>query len=183
MLIYVVIILAALTRLVPHIPNVGVVTAVAIFAGSVFSFRKALAVTFMVRLLSDIAIGFFTWKIMLAVYAAHLLGVLFGGWVGDRQASLNRFIKVGLSGLVSAGLFFVITNFALLYTEYPHTWLGIVSAYVNGLPFLRGTLIGDVGFSLAIFVSYDLARLAVLRYKYNVCNLRSRYIQMPKLLE
>lgn len=157
-MIYLIIILAALTRVLPHMPNVAVVTAVAIFAGSVFSFRRALGITFLVRLLSDLAIGFFAWKIMVAVYIAHLLGVLFGRWIGDGAVSFNRFIKVGVSGLVVAGLFFLITNFAYLYAEYPHTWAGVVQAYANGLPFLRGTLIGDMGFSLALFVAYDAVR-------------------------
>lgn len=157
-MIYLIIILAALTRLMPHMPNVGVVTAIAIFAGSVFSFRKALGITFLVRLLSDIAIGFFAWKIMVAVYAAHLLGVWLGRSIGNGQVSVGRFGKVVVSGCVSAGLFFLITNFAYLYAEYPHTWAGIVQAYANGLPFLRGTLLGDVGFSLALFAAYDMAR-------------------------
>lgn len=159
-MIYIVIILAALTRVIPHMPNVAVVTAIAIFAGSVLPMRKALGVTFLVRLFSDIVIGFFAWKVMLAVYVAHLLGVLFGSWVGNAQLSIMRWLKVGASGLGAALLFYGLTNFALFYPEYPHTWTGIVQAYVNGLPFLRGTLLGDIGFSVALFASYDLIRLA-----------------------
>ncbi len=157
-MIYLIIILAALTRLVPHIPNVGVVTAVAIFAGSVFSVRKALGVTFFVRLLSDIAIGFFAWKVMVAVYVAHLFGVLFGKWVASSKSLQARWVTILGSGLGAACLFFLITNFAFLYAEYPHTVAGILESYTNGLPFLRGTVIGDVGFSFALFLVYDTAR-------------------------
>lgn len=160
-MIYLVIILAALTRVVPHMPNVAVVTAIAIFAGSVLPMRKAVGVTFLVRLFSDIVIGFFTWKLMVAVYAAHLLGVLFGRWIGSGRVNIARFGKVVASSLSTSILFFVITNFALLYAEYPHTWAGIVEAYANGLPFLRGTLLGDVGFSVALFLAYDVVRVAV----------------------
>ena len=160
-MIYLVIILAALTRVVPHMPNVAVVTAVAIFAGSVLPMRKALGITFLVRLFSDIVIGFFAWKLMVAVYAAHLLGVLFGKWIGSGKVSVARFGKVVASSLSTSILFFVLTNFALLYAEYPHTWAGITQAYVNGLPFLRGTLLGDVGFSVSMFLVYDAARVLI----------------------
>lgn len=160
-MIYLVIILAALTRVVPHMPNVAVVTAIAIFAGSMLPMRKALGVTFLVRLFSDIVIGFFTWKLMVAVYAAHLLGVLFGKWIGSGKVGLVRFGKVVTSSLATSVLFFAVTNFALLYAEYPHTWAGVTQAYVNGLPFLRGTLLGDVGFSVTLFLVYDLARVTV----------------------
>lgn len=161
MMIYLVIILAALTRVIPHMPNVAVVTAVAIFAGSVLPMRKALGITFLVRLFSDIVIGFFTWKLMVAVYAAHLLGVLFGRWIGSGKVSVARFGKVVASSLSTSVSFFVLTNFALLYAEYPHTWAGITQAYINGLPFLRGTLLGDVGFSVSLFLIYDAARVLV----------------------
>lgn len=160
-MIYLVIILAALTRVVPHMPNVAVVTAVAIFAGSLLPMRKALGVTFLVRLFSDIVIGFFAWKLMVVVYVAHLLGVLFGKWIGSGKVSVARFGKVVASSLSTSVLFFVLTNFALLYAEYPHTWAGITQAYVNGLPFLRGTLLGDVGFSVSMFLVYDAARVVV----------------------
>ncbi len=161
MMIYLVIILAALTRVIPHMPNVAVVTAIAIFAGSMLPMRKALGVTFLVRLFSDIVIGFFTWKLMVAVYIAHLVGVLFGKWIGSGKVSLARFGKVVASSLSTSVLFFILTNFALLYAEYPHTWAGITQAYVNGLPFLRGTLLGDIGFSVSLFLVYDAARVLV----------------------
>ena len=49
------------------------------------------------------------------------------------------------------------TNFAFLYgNAYPHTWTGIISAYVNGLPFLRGTMAGDLGYGLFLFGTYEL---------------------------
>ncbi len=169
-MIYLIIILAALTRVLPHMPNVAVVTAIAIFAGSIFSTRKALGITLLVRLLSDIAIGFFAWQLMVAVYFAHLLGVFFGRWIGNGQISLSRLTKVGLSGFVTAGLFFLITNFALLYAEYPHTLVGIMQAYVNGLPFLRGTLLSDVGFSLGLFAVYDLSRILYAKLKLKSLN-------------
>lgn len=158
-MIYGIILLAALTRLVPHMPNVGLVTAVAIFAGAYMSTRKALGVTFLVRLFSDIAIGFFAWKLMVAVYIAHLAGVGIGRWVGRSTSVVSKWLKVGASGFISAGVFFLLTNFALLYAEYPHTWAGVVEAYTNGLPFLRGTLIGDVSATVVLFLAYAFVQV------------------------
>ena len=44
---------------------------------------------------------------------------------------------------------------------YPHNFSGIVQSYINGLPFLSGTIIGDVGYTVALFGAYELVRMFV----------------------
>jgi hypothetical protein len=81
MLIYFIIILAVITRFIPHMPNAAPVTALAIFAAVYLPKKQAIGIPLVVRFVSDIFLGFFAWPQMLAVYAAHLVGVLFGLWV------------------------------------------------------------------------------------------------------
>ncbi len=63
------------------------------------------------------------------------------------------------SGLGSSMIFFVVSNFGvwLLWQNtngdyvYPHTLSGFVNCYVTAIPFIRGSLMGDVVFSLGFF--------------------------------
>ncbi len=173
MIIYFIIILAIATRLVPHMANVGIVTALGMFAAVYLSKKQAVGLVLTVRLVSDLFLGFFSWPLMLAVYGSHLVGVLFGAWIknsldkpgakrlkifGSGARPAAKWAKIFGSAVATAAIFFLVTNFAFLYASYPHTWAGITQAYINGLPFLRGTLIGDVGYAVALFGAYDLVR-------------------------
>ncbi len=164
MIVYFIIILAIATRLVPHMANVGIVTALGMFSAVYLSKKQAVGLVLAVRFVSDLFLGFFSWPLMLAVYASHLFGVLFGLWVkrsADKPAA--KWGKILGSSVAASLIFFLVTNFAFLYASYPHTWAGIMQAYVNGLPFLRGTLMGDVGYAAALFGAYDLVKYFAAR--------------------
>ncbi len=162
-MIYLIIILAIATRFVPHMSNAVPITALAIFAAANLPKKQAVGMTMAARLVSDIFLGFFGFWQMVAVYAAHLFGILLGLWI--KKSPDNKWLKIGVSGFISALVFFLTTNFAFLYSEYPHTWGGIISAYTNGLPFFRGTLIGDVGYTVALFGVYELVKYFVANRK------------------
>ena len=160
MFIYLIIILAVASRLMPHLPNAGVITALTIFSAVYLPKKQALIIPLAARFTSDLIIGFFSWPLMIAVYLAHLSGILFGLWIKQTKSS-NRWLKIILSGFGTAGVFFLITNFAFLYPEYPHTLAGITQSYINALPFLRGTIVGDVGYVVSLFGAYELAQYLV----------------------
>jgi hypothetical protein len=151
------IIFAIASRLIPHINNVAAISAVGILAGFLLPKKQAFAVPLTARLVTDVVIGFFAWQMMLAVYAAHLMGVLLGIWIKQSKKESSQWIKIASSGLFSAVLFFLITNFAFLYPNYPHTVSGVLLAYQNGLPFFRGTIVGDVAYTVGIFAVYSVA--------------------------
>ena len=155
MFIYGIIFLAVVARFIPHMPNFAPITALAIFSGANMNWKKAAGLTLAVRFISDIFLGFFSWPLMAAVYIAHLFGVLLGVYI--KQNSSYRWVKIVGSSLAASTLFFLVTNFAFLYSGYAHSISGIIIAYTNGLPFLRGTLMGDMGYSVALFGAYELA--------------------------
>jgi hypothetical protein len=168
--IYGIIVLAIASRLIPHLANLSAITALGMFAAVYLPKKQAIAIPLLARLGSDILIGFFSWPLMIAVYAAHLMGVGFGLWIKrSREESTNRWLRILFAGFGSAAAFFLITNFVAFYPSYyPQDLSGMVSAYVNGLPFLRGTVIGDVGFSVALFGSLSLVRyISARRLKVN----------------
>jgi len=156
MLLYFVIVLAVVSRFIPHMPNFAPITALAIFAAAYLPWKKAFGITFAARLISDIFIGFVSWPMMAAIYASHLVGILFGIYI--KHAKNHRWMKIIGSSVMASAIFFLVTNFAFLYSSYPHNFSGITEAYINGLPFLRGTLMGDMFYSVALFGGYSLVQ-------------------------
>ncbi|MCL5775123.1 MAG: hypothetical protein M1333_02830 [Patescibacteria group bacterium] len=151
-----IVLVAAASRFVPHIPNFAPITALAIFSAAYLPKKQAIVIPLAARFVSDLFIGFFAWQLMLAVYASHLLGVLFGLWIKQEKGS--RWLKIFASSVGASLLFFAITNFAFLYVQYPHNFSGIVQAYVAGMPFLKGTVLGDLTYSVVLFGAYALAK-------------------------
>lgn len=157
-MIYLIILFAVLTRFIPHMPNLAPVTALAIFGAVYLPKKQALVIPLAVRVISDIFLGFFSWPLMVAVYASHLVGFGLGLWVKKSSTDFSgRFAKLFGSAVVSALVFFLVTNFAFFYApqEYAHNLSGVLLAYYNGLPFLRGTLVGDTAYTLALAVAFE----------------------------
>jgi hypothetical protein len=73
---------------------------------------------------------------------------------------LEQWTKIIFSSLGASLVFFLVTNFAFLYSTYPHNLMGIIAAYTNGLPFFRGTVMGDLGYTAALFGAYQFALYA-----------------------
>lgn len=150
-MIYFLILGAAFARFVPHLPNFAPVTAIAIFAGIYLPKKQAVVLPLAVRLVSDFFLGFFSWPLLIAVYLSHLFGVVLGLWIREHKT----IPRVLLAPFFSAAVFFLVTNFAFLYSNYPHDFSGIIMAYVNGLPFLRGTFLGDFIYTIGLVGCYE----------------------------
>lgn len=161
--IYSIIMISVLSRLIDHPANFAPITALAIFSAVYLSKKQAVAIPLAARLVSDIFLGFYQWPLMVAVYGSHVAGVLFGLWIKKETAVSKQWAKIIVSSLSSSLLFFLVTNFAFLYSNYSHTWAGITTSYINALPFFRGTLVGDIVWSAVLFgaahaVKYFYAR-------------------------
>jgi hypothetical protein len=44
-----------------------------------------------------------------------------------------------------------------LLKHYPPTWDGLLQCYAAGVPFFRGTLSGDLVYTVGIFAAYAIA--------------------------
>lgn len=79
------------------------------------------------------------------------------------QALLCRLLRSKRGGVVGAAVgsslaFFVLSNFSVWAAGYySRTAEGLVACYVAGLPFLTGTLIGDLVWTLVLSTVYRLA--------------------------
>lgn len=180
-IIFGIVILISALRFLPHLPNFAPITALAIFAGANMGFKQAAVITVVLRFVSDIFLGFFSWPLMLAVYTSHLVGVLFGFWI--RTTENKRILKIAVSSFGASAIFFLVTNFAFFYSEYQHNLSGVMLAYINGLPFLKGTILGDLVYTVALFGAYALVVNTNIKNFIELCKLKLLRTQGQKLLE
>ncbi len=153
---YVFIFLGAVLRFLPHASNFAPIGAMALFGGAKIDKKYALVLPLVALFVSDIFIGFYSWQIMAAVYVSFVLYGLLGFWARQKE-SAGRIAGATVTGSL---LFFFITNWAVwaFGTMYPHTFGGLITSYVAGLPFLAGTVLGDIFYASVFFGSYEFAQ-------------------------
>jgi hypothetical protein len=161
------IVLAALSRLLPHPPNFSPVEAMALFGGAYFANRTwAVIVPLVALLLSDIALGLMIggdymsyvaslsfWSVYVCIALSTVLGFGLRGKVNGANV-----LGYSLAGSV---LFFAVTNFTTWFgstTLYPQTASGLIAAYVAGIPFFKWTVLGTLFYSALLFGGFALLR-------------------------
>ena len=155
MLLFCVVAFGAILRFVPHPPNFSAVTAMALFGGAYFKKRYALIVPLAVIFLSDFFIGFYSWKLMTAVYGSFMVSGLIGTWLKTRE----KVQFIAFASIVSSIFFFVVTNFAVWAFSpwYEKSVSGLLQCYFMALPFLKNSLLGDLFYTTVFFGTYELA--------------------------
>jgi len=171
--VIVAIVIVALSRLLPHIPNFTPIAAMALFGGAFLSNKKlAYLLTFAALLLSDILVNtilyndynftnYLAQPFVWAVYFSFALTVFMGT---SFQHNIN--VKnVAFFSVSSSLIFWLLTNFACwpnnpLYTQ---DLAGLVNCYIAAIPFI-GNVIGDLFYNSLLFGTLFLAskRMPVL---------------------
>ncbi len=149
------------SRLLPHFPNVVPITAITLL-GSVYLPKKLFFLPLIILFISDFFIGFYGTD-MFYVYGSYLLTALIGLWLKEH----NEIGTVIETSIFSSVLFFLITNFGVWAPPnnwYLHNFAGLLNCYEMALPFFRNSLIADVGYTIILFVGYDLIQNLSLKY-------------------
>ncbi len=165
-IVFSVILTAALIRLLPHWPNFTPIAAMALFAGTYLDRKQyAFALPIAAMFISDLVIGLHA--NIPAVYLSFVITVLIGMTIRNK-------VNVGsvmLASLFSSVIFFLITNFSswLASPFYPQTIFGLAECYLAGLMFFRDTtyglsffmndLIGTLFFSGVFYGAFYLAHM------------------------
>lgn len=149
--IFAMIILAALTRLLPHLPNLTPIGAIALFSGAKLKGVNRFLLPIIIMLLTDAIIGFH--NTMFFVYGSFLIITILGTVLQNK----TTYLRIFGSALSASVIFFLITNFGvwLIGPMYPKTIAGLGQAYFMGIPFLRNTLLGDLIYSPILFYGYS----------------------------
>ena len=156
------ILLVSLFRLLPHAYNFTPVGAIALFAGAFLTDRKlavlvSLAALAFSDLLLELLYGTGFYPDMIFVYGSLFITV----GIGTKLAGNTNAQRVMSATLLTSVTFFLITNFGVwaLSGMYSHTFSGLMDCYVAGIPFFRGTLMGDLFYSTLLFGGFALAKM------------------------
>jgi hypothetical protein len=160
------VLLAALSRLIPHPPNFTPVTALALFGAATLADRRlALLVPLAALFISDLCIEVLhrmglmaSWGIysgMWVTYFAFLLITLMGLFLRHRRNG------PAIAGTTLAGsvVFFAVTNFGIWWSGnlYPRTLDGLLTCYTAAIPFFQNSLLGDAFYATVLFGGFALA--------------------------
>ncbi len=135
-------------------PNFHAVAATTLFAGYFFARRSiALHVPIVAMVLSDLIIGGYDLPVMITVYSALALPVVWRTWL---RKDLGP-VSVGTAAISSSIIFFVATNFAVWAAwANEYTLASLVRCYTVALPFFAYTLCGDLMYAGLVFSVYGL---------------------------
>lgn len=154
-----IILVAVLMRLVPHLPNFTPIAAMALFGGVYLNKKYAFAIPLAAMFLSDIFLGFH--PAMPYVYGSFILTGAIGLWLKNHKSAKN----IICASLISSILFFLITNFGVWAGGwYPKTLNGLLESYIMGIPFFKNTVFGDLIYAGLFFGGYELAQLLVIKF-------------------
>lgn len=147
---YVLVVLGAVARLVPHPWNFAPIGAFGLFAGASCSPRTAWAVPLAALLVADAITGFYDVRVMAFVY----LGFAAGPFIGRALLGSKRtLVRYGAAVWSAATVFFMVSNLGAWLAYYPQTAAGLVECYVRALPFYGVTLLGDSVYAGILFGS------------------------------
>ncbi|HLF71517.1 MAG TPA: DUF6580 family putative transport protein [Dehalococcoidia bacterium] len=158
-------------RLLPHLPNFAPVTASALFCGAYMNRRVSFAALGVTLLISDYLLLYVSpysglhlnhvyepwalWHTTLPyVYGSFALSALAGWFLKGRRSPG----VIGVATVFCSLQFFLITNAGVWAAgAYDRGINGLWESYVAGLPFFRGTLLGDLFYTSVFFGLWEFA--------------------------
>ncbi|MBF0386115.1 MAG: hypothetical protein HQL27_09655 [Candidatus Omnitrophica bacterium] len=141
------------SRLVFHTPNFTPVIAIALFSGIYVRGRYAVLLPVVLLIITDLFVGMhsvvsFTWGSMALI---ALLGL--------KIKEKKSFGTVFAGGVISAVLFFVVTNLGvwLLSGMYTLDLNGLSQCFTLAVPFFRSTLASTLLYTVVLYGVYEFA--------------------------
>ena len=139
------IVLAVVTRLIPHPPNFAPITGIALFAAARFQNKGlAILIPFLGLFLTDLVLGLSA--ISFFVYIGFGL-ILFLGFRTKRTTVSTI--------MFSSILFFVVSNLGVWLLYYPLSLEGLLSCFTLAIPFFTNTLLGDLVYTGVLFFTFS----------------------------
>ena len=145
------ILILALSRLMPHPDNFTPIIALAIMSSYFFrNINFSYAIMLFSMLLADFFIGFYSY--MLFVYVSLFLIVLIFFKISKKINYKNLFIFSFFGSVI----FFIISNFGvwLVGNLYERNINGLIECYFMAIPFFKNTIISTLIFSYSSLIIY-----------------------------
>lgn len=157
---FLLILLAAFTRLIPHPVNFTAIGALGIYAAIIIKNRTIAAIMPLVAMwISDLIINnvfyssYYTSFVFFSDSAIWIyLGVLAHSLITWLFADAKMIASVSGASVLGALTFFLLSNFGVWIgtSMYSHTSGGVMACYAAALPFLGNFLAGNLFFSLVL---------------------------------
>ncbi|MEZ4721916.1 MAG: DUF6580 family putative transport protein [Flavobacteriales bacterium] len=164
LIIGLVILVAAISRLIPHPLNFAPLGAMALFGAAYLGSKgKGLLVTVLAWFLSDLVLNNFVYNVepgftlftdgSFFIYLSIVLIFLLGRIVLKR-VTVARMVGGSFAASI---IFFVLSNFGVWAQDliYPMTLEGLVQCYTMAIPYFKNTLVGDLFYSGVLFLAYE----------------------------
>jgi hypothetical protein len=150
---------AAVTRMVPYEyrpMNFAAIGAVALFAAARVGLLPAILAVVAAMGISDYYLARTIYHAeqyspAWSVYCLYLVYAGLGWWL---LRHTEHPLRIGAAALSGSVIFFLVTNFLSWKGQalpYPQTFAGLMDSYAMALPFFRGTLLSDLGFTALLF--------------------------------
>jgi hypothetical protein len=162
-----IILLAAFSRIIPHMPNFSPLGAIGLFGAAYFSKKwHAILIPLAATFLSDLFINnvifaqhypTFTWFStgFYWQYGAYVLVTIVAFFIFKKV----KVATVLTGALASSVIFFLVTNFGCWPGNYyPQNFEGLMQCYAAGIPFIQGTILGDLFYSSVMFGAFALVQ-------------------------
>lgn len=156
-----IIIVAALSRVIPHPPNFAPMCAIALFGVAHFSNRwLGFIIPISATFISDLFINNYIYQSESFIisfnfwaYGSYLLIMIFSLFLYKRNVSL---LNLSSGAFGSSLIFYLISNFGVWLTSamYPLNFQGLVSCYAAAIPFFGNTLMSTFFYSFLLFGGY-----------------------------
>ncbi len=164
LVIFAIIIFAALSRIIPHPMNFAPLGAMALFGAAYFGKKgSGLLCVILAWFVSDLVLNNFIYttqsgfslftKGSIFIYGSIVLIYILGK-ILFKKITVGRMLAGSLSASV---IFFTISNFGVWMQGglYPMTWGGLITCYSMAIPFFQSTLSGDLLYSGLLFIAYE----------------------------
>ena len=139
------VVMALLTRLLPHPPNFAPITSIALFTGFHFvNKRLALFIPLICMFLTDLILG--VHSLMPIIYLSFVMISMIG--LKAKSLSLGTVLS-------ASSLFFIVSNLGVWYFYYPLTWAGLSSCFILAIPFFINALMGDLFYTSVLQFSFN----------------------------
>ena len=165
------IVLAAMSRLIPHPPNVAPIGAMSLFGAAYFSRKyQAFIIPVVAMWLSDLVLN----NVVYGQYFDHFVWFYQGFYwtygafiiislIGFGLLKKVRVHNILISSILASVIFFLLSNFGVWMsgTMYPHNFGGLMACYTAGFPFFKNTLMGDLVYSGILFGAFEFAQYKI----------------------
>ena len=150
--------LAVISRLIPHLWNFTSVGAVILFSTFYFKNKQiSYLIPLAIIMISDLCLLYLQNKPLAStgIYICFLLYIPLGSLIIKEVKTKN----IALAGISGATLFFITSNFLVWIpgTMYPLSLSGLITCYTAAIPFFLNHIAGNLFWSFMIFGIYQLS--------------------------